>query len=145
MPFYNAKRESRRFVGDYVLTQNDCMEGKNFEDTVCYTGWPIDLHNPKGIYSGKEGPYFSNTHVPMAKVPFRSLYSVNIHNLLFAGRCASVSHIALGTCRLQNTIATEGQAVGTAAALSLKQNIEPADIDVKYLRETLINDGVYLD
>lgn len=147
MPFYNAKRESRRFVGDYVLTQNDCMEGKNFEDTVCYTGWPIDLHNPKGIYSGKEGPYFSNTHVPMAKVPFRSLYSVNIHNLLFAGRCASVSHIALGTCRLQNTIATEGQAVGTAAAICVKEGITPRILGqtrIHELQQMLIKDDQYI-
>ncbi len=147
MPFYDAKRESRRFVGDYVLTQNDCMEGKNFEDTVAHTGWPIDLHNPKGIYSGKEGPFFSNTHIPMAKVPFRCLYSVNINNLMFAGRCASVSHIALGTCRIQNTIACEGQAVGTAAAMCVKDNISPRTLGqtrIEELQQILIKDDQYI-
>ena len=147
MPYYDAKRESRRFVGDYVLTQNDCMEGKDFEDTVSHTGWPIDLHNPKGIYSGKEGPFFSNTHIPLTKVPFRSLYSVNINNLMFAGRCASVSHIALGTCRIQNTIACEGQAVGTAAAICVKDDITPRTLGqtrIKELQQILIKDDQYI-
>lgn len=147
MPFYDAKRESRRFVGDYVLTQNDCMEGKDFPDTVSHTGWPIDLHNPKGIYSGKEGPFFSNTHIPLTKVPFRSLYSANINNLLFAGRCASVSHIALGTCRIENTIACEGQAVGTAAAICCKDDISPRELcktRIEELQQILIKDDQYI-
>lgn len=147
MPMYDAKRESRRFVGDYVLNQNDCMEGKLFDDTVSHTGWPIDLHNPKGIYSGKEGPFFSNTHIPLTKVPFRSLYSVNINNLLFAGRCASVSHIALGTCRIENTIACEGQAVGTAAALCVKDNITPRELRMTKMEEfqqILLKDDQYI-
>ncbi len=147
MPMYDAKRESRRFVGDYVLTQNDCMEGKTFEDTVSHTGWPIDLHNPKGIYSGKEGPFFSNTHIPLTKVPFRSLYSVNINNLMFAGRCASVSHIALGTCRIQNTIACEGQAVGTAAAICVKDSITPRELAqtrMEEFQQILLKDDQYI-
>ncbi len=147
MPYYDAKRESRRFIGDYVLTQNDCMQGKDFEDTVSHTGWPIDLHNPKGIYSGKEGPFFSNTHIPLTKVPFRCLYSVNINNLLFAGRCASVSHIALGTARIQNTIAAEAQAVGTAAAICAHDNITPRDIystRMKEFQQLLIKDDQYI-
>ena len=147
MPFYDAKRESRRLIGDYVLTQNDCMQGRDFEDTVSHTGWPIDLHNPKGIYSGKEGPFFSNTHIPLTKLPFRCLYSVNIKNLLFAGRCASVSHIALGTARIQNSIACEGQAVGTAAAICVKDNITPRDIyktRMKEFQQLLIKDDQYI-
>ena len=147
MPYYDAKRESRRFVGDYVLTQNDCMVGRDFEDTVSHTGWPIDLHNPKGIYSGKEGPFFSNTHIPLTKVPFRCLYSVNINNLLFAGRCASITHIALGTCRLENTIACEGQAVGTAAALCARDGMTPRELGqtrMKEFQQILLKDDQYI-
>jgi len=135
MPFYDAKRESRRFVGDYVLNQNDCMEGKLFPDAVSHAGWCIDLHNPKGIYSGKEGPFFSNTHIPLVTIPFRCLYSVNMDNLLFAGRCASVTHIALGTCRLENTIACEGQAVGTAAAMCVQMGIMPRALGRDHIGE----------
>lgn len=147
MPYYDAKRESRRFVGDYVLTQNDCMSGRDFPDTVAHAGWPIDLHNPKGLYSGKEGPFFSNTHIPLTKIPFRCLYSKNISNLLFAGRCASVSHIALGTARLENTIACMGQAVGTAAAMCVQKNIDPRELGEKHLdafRQRLLRDDQYI-
>ena len=147
MPYYNAKRESRRFVGDYVLTQNDCMAGRQFPDTVSHTGWAIDLHHLKGIYSGTEGPFFTNTHVPLVNVPFRCLYSANVDNLLFAGRCASISHISLGTCRLQNTIACEGQAVGTAAALCAKMGILPRDIYTDHLdafRQILLRDDQHI-
>ena len=147
MPFYDAKRESRRFIGDYVITQNDCMTGRDYDDTVSHTGWPIDIHNPNGIYSGKEGPFFSNTDIPLTKVPFRSLYSVNINNLLFAGRCASVSHIALGTCRIENTIACEGQAVGTAAAICAKDGITPRELGqtrMSELQQILIKDDQYI-
>ena len=135
MPFYDAKRESRRFVGDYVLTQNDCVEGRDFDDKISHTGWPIDLHNPKGIYSGKEGPFFSNAHVPLVKVPYRCLYSKNIENLYFAGRCASVTHIALGTARIQNTIACMAQAAATAACMCIDKRETPRGIYERHIRE----------
>lgn len=144
---FNARRESRRFIGDYILTQNDCMEGKSFEDTISHAGWPIDLHHPKGIFSGKEGPFFSNAHLPLVKIPFRCLYSVNINNLLFAGRDISVTHVALGTARVQNTIATMGQAAGTAAAMCIKYDITPRDIyskRISELQQTLLKCDQYI-
>lgn len=147
MPYYDAKRESRRFVGDYMLTQNDCMAGADFPDTISHAGWPIDLHNPKGIYSGEEGPFFSNTQIPLVKIPYRCLYSKNIANLQFAGRCASVSHIALGTARVQNTIACMGQAVGTAAALCVKLAVHPRTLcrdHLDTLRQLLLRDDQYI-
>ncbi len=147
MPHFDAKRESRRFVGDYVLTQNDCIEGRDFEDKISHTGWPIDLHHPKGIFSGSEGPFFSNTHVPLVKVPFRSLYSKNISNLLFAGRCASVSHVALGTARIQGTIAAMAQAAATAVSLCLEKRVTPRELGRQHIRElqqALLKDDHYV-
>lgn len=147
MNHIDAKRESRRLIGDYMLTQDDCMQGKNFPDTVCHAGWPIDLHHPKGIYSGEEGPFFSNTHVPLVHIPYRCLYSVNINNLFMAGRNISVTHVALGTTRLQGTIANMGQAVGTAAALCIEKNIMPRTLGQTYLqeyRQILLKDDQYI-
>lgn len=147
MPHFDAKRESRRFVGDYILTQNDCVAGKDFEDKISHTGWPIDLHHPKGIFSGSEGPFFSNTHVPLVKVPFRCLYSKNITNLLFAGRCASVSHVALGTARIQGTIAAMAQAAATAVSLCIQKNVTPRELGLSHIRElqqVLLKDDQYI-
>ena len=87
-----------------MLTENECMNTQTFPDTVAHTGWTLDIHHPRGIFSGKEGPFHCNTRVPaVVHFPYRCLYSVNIGNLLFAGRDASVTHIALGTVRVQNT------------------------------------------
>ncbi len=131
----NKKRESRRLIGDYTLTQNDCMASKDFPDTVGHAGWPIDLHHPKGIYSGEEGPFFSNTHVPEVKIPFRCLYSKNVDNLMMAGRNTSVTHVALGTARLQATIAGLGQAIGIAAHLCLQKGLTPRQLGNQCLAE----------
>lgn len=147
MKWIDAKRESRRIIGDYVLNQNDCVQGTVFPDTVAYAGWPIDLHNLKGIYSGEEGPFFSNAHVPLVSIPYRCLYSKNIKNLMMAGRNISVSHIALGTTRVQATIASIGQVCGTAAAMCIKKNLTPRDLGKMYLeklRQQLLKDDQYI-
>jgi hypothetical protein len=146
-PNYNAKRESRRLVGDYILKQDDCTSGRAFEDTVAYAGWTIDVHNPDGIFSGQSGPYDFDIRVPINQVPFRCLYSKNIENLLMAGRCISVTHIALGTVRVQNTLATIGQAAGTAAALCAKLGTTPRTLgqkDIGRLQQTLLRNDAYI-
>lgn len=140
---HNSKRENRRLIGDYVLNQNDFNGKTDFEDAVTYCGWSIDLHHPKGLFSGKEGPFYSNQNVPLTPIPFRCLYSKNIKNLLMAGRCASVSHVALGSARVENTIATEGQVIGTAAAVCLENKITPRELyktRMQQFRQLLLKD-----
>ena len=125
VPHMLAKRESRRLVGDHVLTQNDVLDGRRFPDVVAYAGWPLDIHHPEGIY-GDTSPYYCNgLFEGVRELPFSILYSVNIRNLLFAGRCASVTHLALGTVRVERTLATLGQAAGAGAALCAKHDCDP--------------------
>lgn len=143
---YNAKRETRRLIGDYVMTQNDC-HGASFPDAVSYCGWPLDVHHPRGLYSGHEGPYYSNARVPLTEIPFRSLYSKNIENLMMAGRCISVSHLALGTVRVENTLATLGQVVGTAAARCNRQQLSPRGIyqtQMHDFQQELLRDDLWI-
>jgi hypothetical protein len=144
---YNAKRESRRLIGDYILKQDDCTSGRAFEDAVAYAGWTIDVHNQDGIFSGQSGPYDFDIRVPVNQVPFRCLYSKNIENLLMAGRCISVTHIALGTVRVQNSLATIGQAAGTAAALCAKLDMTPRALGqnkIDRLQQTLLRNDAYI-
>lgn len=144
---YNAKRESRRLVGDYVMTQNDFNGSANFKDAVCYAGWNIDVHHVKGIFSGDGGSYALNEEVPVTPVPFRSLYSKNINNMFMVGRCASVSHIGLGATRTQLTGATMGQAVGTAVYLCKKYELDPRTVGIEHIEELqqlLLKDGQYI-
>lgn len=142
-----GRRESRRFIGDYVMTQDDCTEGAHFDDAVSYTGWHIDIHHPEGIYSGRKGGLYCSIAANMPHVPYRCLYSVNIDNLLFAGRNISTTHIAMGTTRVQNTIATLGQTVGTAAAMCVKLKETPRGIYQRHmqaLQQQLLKDDLYI-
>jgi len=128
-----GKRESRRFIGDYILTENDLEEHKLFPDRVAYGGWPIDLHPPQGIFA-KEPPC-ENSYPGLYNIPFRCLCSKNIENLMMAGRNISVTHVALGSTRLMATCAVEGEAVGTAAYLCKKHNTNPRGIYKNYITE----------
>jgi len=141
IPIMNAKRETRRLVGDYILTQHDVLSGRMFPDRIAYAGWPLDVHHPKGIYSGAEGSFQFDIVVPVNSIPYRSVYSKNIDNLFFAGRCGSFTHLGLGSVRVQSTLATIGQAAGTAAAMCIEKGINPRDIyknHINRLQQTLI-------
>ena len=147
--FLPGKRESRRYVGDYILTEKDLITGGDFEDEIAYGGWPIDDHNPYGMRKNSEsniaslsveldGPY---------GIPLRSLYSKNIENLYFAGRNISVSHVALSSTRVMATCALLGQAAGTAAAVSIEKGISPRNTAERFYGEVqkiLLDDGVFL-
>jgi len=135
VPWMLAKRESRRLVGDHLLTQNDILQDTRFEDVVAYAGWPLDIHHPEGIY-GDTSPYHCNGLFEGVRgLPFSILYSVNIDNLLFAGRCASVTHLALGTMRVERTLGTLGQAAGTGAALCARFKCDPRELRYQHLAE----------
>ena len=122
--FLPGKRESRRMVGEYIITANDLLENTQFPDTVAYGGWPIDDHYPDGFYH--EGR--PNTNILPERpysVPYRALYSKNVENLFFAGRNISMTHFAMSSMRVMATCALMGQAVGTAAALATRYGLTP--------------------
>lgn len=129
-----GSRESRRVLGDYILTETDLDQGTHFSDSVLTGGWPMDLHAPKGIYDDLPASAF----IPVTAVydiPFRCLYSRNISNLFLAGRDISTTHIALSSTRVMGTCGAMGQAVGTAAWLCQKNGVLP-----KALGETAITE-----
>ncbi|KIL42367.1 pyridine nucleotide-disulfide oxidoreductase [Gordoniibacillus kamchatkensis] len=129
-----GKREYRRFVGDYVLNQNDIIAQREFEDRIAFGGWSIDLHPPQGMYSTESGS--KHLHADgIYHIPFRSLYSVNVDNLMFAGRDISASHVAFGTTRVMATCAVIGEAAGTGAALAVQHSATPREIAERRLEE----------
>ncbi|MFA5688835.1 MAG: FAD-dependent oxidoreductase [Kiritimatiellales bacterium] len=135
VPHMNALRETRRLVGDYIMKQQDMEAGTNFPDRISYGGWKLDIHHPRGILSGAGGAYDYAELVPIYSIPFRSTYSTNIANLFFAGRNMSVTHVALGSVRVMSTLATVGQAAGTAAALCAQREITPRELGHQYIDE----------
>ncbi|MFS0724057.1 FAD-dependent oxidoreductase [Paenibacillus sp. 1P07SE] len=129
-----GKREYRRFVGDYVLNQQDILNQEPFEDRVAFGGWSIDLHPPQGVYATERG----SKHLfadGIYHIPFRSLYSANTRNLMFAGRDISASHVAFGTTRVMATCAVIGEAAGSGAALAVRRGVSPRAIHREHMAE----------
>lgn len=143
--FTAGKRESRRFVGDYLLNENDCRKGETFTDGIAYGGWNLDLHDPDGVHTSR--PPFTTVPIPLYNIPYRSLYSKNIHNLMFAGRNISTTHVAFGSTRVMGTCAVAGQAAGTAAALCIKHRCDPRELGQNaagMLQQQLLKDDAYI-
>ncbi|MBK1875800.1 FAD-dependent oxidoreductase [Pelagicoccus mobilis] len=145
---FPGRRESRRFIGDHVLRESDLTEYRHFEDAVAYGGWSLDEHNPGGIEDLEEPPsYFHDKFTKIYEIPYRSLYSRNISNLLFAGRNISQTHIALSSSRVMGTCALMGQAAGTAAAICIEKNTSPRGVYQKHLtqlKEQLMRDDAFI-
>jgi hypothetical protein len=128
-----GKRESKRLVGDYILNESDLVDHKIYPDGTAPTSWTIDLHYPDPEntkqFPGKEFKSIAK-HTPILPypIPFRCLYSLNIPNLLMAGRNISVSHVALGTVRVMRTTGMMGEVIGMAASVCKKYNTEPRGV-----------------
>lgn len=122
-----GKRESRRFEGDYMLSQRDIVEQREHPDAIAYGGWAIDLHPADGIYSNLPGcqQYHSKG---IYQIPYRCYYSRNITNLFLAGRLISATHVAFGSTRVMATCALGGQAVGMAAARCRARECLPREL-----------------
>jgi hypothetical protein len=173
-------RESRRVVGEYILTTLDFARAQTFDDTICLTGHHYDLHNPDGPGNikwaaididgrtcyvtthghsgswpppggwdnisdafGRKGNDYQRKTLP-SSIPYRSLVPLKLENLLVAGRCLSTEFMAQAGCRLVLTCLNMGQAAGTAAALSLKQQIMPRKLNRIELQGQLLKDGCNL-
>ena len=141
-------RETRRVVGEYVLSANDVAEGKAFSDAIAFGSFPIDVPNPDGIggsftaaAAGTEGGYpVPNFH----SIPYRSLVPLEVDNLLVAGRCLSATHEAVGAVRVMPPCFAMGQAAGTAAALAVATGQTPRSLDAQLLRSRLGEQGCYI-
>jgi len=122
-----GKRENRRLIGDYVMNERDISGQTLFPDRVAFAAWGIDFHHPEGFFH--DGP--PSDHVYKAvphSIPYRSLYSKNVENLLMAGRDISASHVAMGATRNMLTSAACGQVSGTAAAMCVARRTTPRGI-----------------
>lgn len=148
LEFLPGKRESRRYLGDHILTECDIEAGGKFDDIIAYGGWPLDDHFPEGFKykGGKKTNRVNPTPAPYG-IAYRCLYSRNIDNLFFAGRNISTTHLAMSSTRVMGTCSMVGQAVGTAASIAIRENVSPRGVYEKYideLQQTLMGDDCYL-
>jgi hypothetical protein len=144
-----GKRESRRFIGQHVLSESDLVTSRAFPDAIAFGGWPIDTHPPEGVDAPTEAPCTQN-HLPwLYDIPLRSCVAAEVRNLFFAGRNISATHIAFASTRVMATCAVIGQGVGTAAALALRAGVAPAAIAgqpelMRAIQQRLLRDDAYL-
>ncbi len=144
--FLPGKRESRRYIGDHVLTQNDVRAEGRFDDLVAYGGWSMDDHHPAGMRYRGEPTTFHPAPSPYG-IPYRALYSRNVENLFCAGRNISATHAAMSSTRVMATCSLMGQAVGTAAAIAAGRGGSPRGVyeqEIGALKQQLMEDDCFL-
>lgn len=130
-------RESRRIMGDYVLTADDVINGHEFDDVVALGGYHIDIHRPAGTW-------VDSKNVKTYDIPYRCLVARKVEGLMMAGKCLSATHEGVASTRVIPICMAQGQAVGTAAAIAVRNGITPREISVKELQNTLIDQGAEL-
>lgn len=133
-------RETRRIQGVHVLNGHDVLSGRRFDDVIARSGYPIDIHQPEG--SGvtanfiKEGGAYD--------IPYRSIVTNELDNLVLAGRCISTTHEAQATTRLTPSCMAIGQAAGTAAALAVRGKVPVQNIEIAALQDLLLQGNAEL-
>lgn len=138
--YIGGKRESRRLMGDHILTQMDIQDGEMYPDGLVTATWTIDLHFPQpenaNYFPGEE--FFAATkHIKVKPytIPYRCLYSRNVPNLFMAGRDISTTHVAFGSTRVMRTCGMMGEAVGYAASVCRKYDALPRAVYEQHLDE----------
>jgi len=147
--FLPGKRESRRFLGQHILTEIDVLQSVPMPDAIAYGGWPIDTHPPEGVDAIDQQPCEQRPVPLLYDIPLRACVSRDVGNLMFAGRNLSATHVAFASTRVMATCAAVGQGVGTAAAYAIRSGIEPANLAgspaaIHEIQQQLLRDDAFL-
>ncbi len=130
-------RESRRFSGIRQLTEEDVVNGVFNDETIGIGSYCVDIHAGDGLST-------IFTKIPAYGIPYGITVSDEIEGLMFAGRCASMDAVAMSSARVMPICMAIGEAAGVGAALAVKQNISPRDVDVAQVRQILLDAGAIL-
>lgn len=137
---YIGVRESRRIIGEYVLTKEDVLQATKFPDAIAACSIRIDIHSPTGVgglfLAPPDGDYY--------QIPYRCMLAKNLTNVLIVGRCISATHEAHGSIRQVPAAIPIAQAAGTAAAIAIKTHTELRKINVNLLQKRLIYQGAFI-
>jgi hypothetical protein len=142
-------RESRRLLGEYILTGKDIAERAEFDDGFVPVGWYHDRHIPHKKYNRRypDDPFIADNWLeikhetrprhsnPWWGIPYRCLYSSNVPNLFMAGRNISTDYMGLGSVRVMRTCGMMGEVVGKAAAVCIDQDCQPKDVYHSHLKK----------
>lgn len=137
-------RESRRLVGEYVLSEQDVLDARQFSDSIALCGAPIEDH---AAGSATRWAYVGGSDTPTGRtygIPYRSLLPQDVDGLIVAGRCLSATHDAHASVRSMGQCMAMGQAAGTAAVIAVDDEAMPRMVDTERLRKQLIDDEALL-
>lgn len=134
-------RESRRITTDYVLTAEDILGHKKFEDGIVQSNYPVDIHGRKLRLEANEVSKCREDGRPFYEIPYRSLTVKGIDNLLVAGRCIGADFVAQSSLRIIPTCRAMGEACGVAAAMAMDNNMSLRQVDGRKVREHMIEKG----
>jgi hypothetical protein len=130
-----AFRESYRIVGETMITINDYLSGRLYEDAICYAFYPVDLHTPSGVKPK------NLVHNIVPTIPLSALIPKNSRNLIVAGRCLSSDRLANSGLRVQASCMAMGQVAGATASLAAQMNLTPIKVTLKYIKDLLRKNG----
>ena len=158
-----GKRESRRIMGRYLMTEHDVLNQTVFPDEIAFGGWFVDLHTPGGLLAKSSEPsaaagghqdeydtfsdYSAMSYCGPYGIPLRIMLAKDCDNLMMAGRNVSVTHAALGTVRVMGTTAIMGEAAGVAAAIGLERGHQFDELitkDIGEIQQRLLANGCFL-
>ena len=131
-------RETRHIVGEYVINALDVLTGKDFPDSIACGGHPIDVYPQPAEVRDMDMNHWR------FHMPYRIMLPKNAENLLVAGRSISATRGASGSIRPTAQCMALGEAAGVAAAMAVKGGLTPKTIDVKVLREKLVEKGAII-
>jgi hypothetical protein len=134
-------RETRRVVGEYMLTGDDVLDARSFPDSIGYCGATVDVHN----VNGSDKTHMSSIRGGrLYQIPYRILVPETVDGLLVAGRCVSADRIACGSIRQQAGCIVTGQAAGVAAALASRTGVKPRKVPAKDVQAALKRQGAQI-
>lgn len=135
---YVGVRETRRVIGEYVLSIEDACGDVEFEDIIARRYGAVDV---AGLAEDKD---YKSCMKSGYGYPYRALLPINIEGLLVAGRCGSYTHLGMAAGKSMGNMMAIGQAAGIAAAISVRKGITPRHLDAKEVQSVLVNMGVQL-
>lgn len=136
-------RETYRLCGEYVLTTEDLITAKDFDDGIALSAYSWDMPDPK---RPSDQPFNSVKRAsPFTHIPYRSLIPKEIGNVIVAGRCVSAEREVLGPVRVMAPCLATGEAAGIAAAQAAQSGRAFRDADVNELRQAIRAHGGYVD
>lgn len=138
-------RETRHIIGDYVLTEEDVVSGRDFDDTIARGGAPIDIHNPDKPHGnfGSPDTVHRDVHTSYG-IPYRCITPKSMDNLFVVGRSISATHMAVGSTRYNAICMALGQSAGSAAALVMESK-NSHKIDISRLQKILRENNAILE